>query len=814
DNLPLFTRFTAVDLATISPRISNSVTLSTLHGCPPQEIERIAKYLLQEKKLHTFIKCNPTLLGYEFTRHILDEMGYGYISFDQHHFKNDLQYGDALGMLRRLLEYAVERGLCFGVKLTNTLPVQICRAELPGEEMYLSGRALYPLSINVAARLAGDFHGALPISYCGGADAFNIEQIYHAGLRPITVATTILKPGGYSRLLQLAELLQPLPEENWRGADAEALRELAAAVPKNIYFCKEQRPAASRKIASKLPLFDCFIAPCEKGGCPLGQQIPAYLSRAAVGDEEEAFRIIAIDNALPSVTGAICNHPCQSKCTRLDYEEALHIRKIKRQVAQAAQQAYIAKLEPAPLKNAAKAVVVGAGPAGIAAALFLRRNGIAVTVLEKRLKPFGMVEYLIPSFRIDAQAMRDDFELAQKAGVEFRFGVGAPPHMDALRTGYDFVILAAGAWRESAPILEQGQELARDATVFLQESKAAGCAVPLGKRVIIIGGGDVAMDCARAALRAPSVQNVSIVYRRTREFMPAQPQEIKLALAEGADIVELAAPIRYEGKTLICEKMRLTEWDASGRRGVEGMGEYIQLPCDNVISAIGARVDSAFLSALGLKLNSRGQALLNEANESFVENVYIAGDGKAGPATVAEAIADAKRVAIDILGKLGLPHDFQPIQPPRYITALRDRKGLLIAAAAGVDEPARCLECGQICDICCEVCPNRANISVAAPGFATSSQVLHIDGLCNECGNCGVFCPHEGKPYRDKLTLFWTEEDFYNSANPGFFTSAPGRYIIRLANGAVYAQNIAGDNMPEAYAAIIRAIEERYPYYC
>ncbi|MDL2325223.1 putative selenate reductase subunit YgfK, partial [Ruminococcaceae bacterium OttesenSCG-928-A16] len=390
-NLGRFTAVTAADIAAISPQVSNSITLSTLHGCPPDEIERIAKYLLNEKKVHTFIKCNPTLLGYEFARKALDDMGYDYISFDEHHFQNDLQYPDAVAMLKRLMAYAEERNLSFGVKITNTFPVQIKRKELPGQEMYMSGRSLFPLSINVANKLAQDFDGKLPISYSGGADAFNSKEIFATGIQPITVATTILKPGGYERLHQLASMLQPMMRPEWLGINKVGLAALAANVPNQEVYRKESRPVASRKTQVPLELFDCFQAPCKNGGCPIEQQIPEYLRLVAEGKYTEAFEVIAIDNANPSVTGTLCNHACQGKCTRLDYDSPLEIRNAKLLAANAAQTEYIKNIKPAALKTDKKAVVVGAGPAGISAALFLRRNGVDVTVLEKRARPFGVV---------------------------------------------------------------------------------------------------------------------------------------------------------------------------------------------------------------------------------------------------------------------------------------------------------------------------------------------------------------------------------------------------------------------------------------
>ena len=182
--------------------ICNSVTLSTLHGCPSQEIEKIAGYLLKEKGFHTFIKCNPTLLGYEYARETLDAMGYGYVEFGDFHFRDDLQYEDAVLMLTRLMALADGLGLSFGVKITNTFPVDIRHGELPGQEMYMSGRSLYPLSISLAAKLAAEFDGKLRISYSGGADYFNIGRIYDAGIWPVTIATTVLKPGGYGRMVR------------------------------------------------------------------------------------------------------------------------------------------------------------------------------------------------------------------------------------------------------------------------------------------------------------------------------------------------------------------------------------------------------------------------------------------------------------------------------------------------------------------------------------------------------------------------------------------------------------------------------------
>ena len=188
DHVDLFENVTKEDIEAIQPEICNSATISTLHGCPPQEIERIAMHLITEKGYNTFIKCNPTLLGYEYARKTMDDMGYDYVAFGDFHFKDDLQYEDAVPMLQRLMAVCKERNLEFGVKITNTFPVDVKQNELPSEEMYMSGKSLYALSMSVAEKLAKDFDGQLRISYSGGADYFNIKGIVDSGIWPVTMA--------------------------------------------------------------------------------------------------------------------------------------------------------------------------------------------------------------------------------------------------------------------------------------------------------------------------------------------------------------------------------------------------------------------------------------------------------------------------------------------------------------------------------------------------------------------------------------------------------------------------------------------------
>jgi putative selenate reductase len=783
DHLDWFHNVSREYVERISPNICNSITLSTLHGCPPQEIERIAKYLLAKKQLHTYVKCNPTLLGYQFTRELLDKLGYDYLAFDEHHFQNDLQFHDAVPMITRLQAFAKEHRLTFGVKLSNTFPVKICRRELPGEEMYMSGRALYPLTINLAYKLAKELRGDLKISYSGGADSFNLDKIFQSGIWPITLATTLLKPGGYLRMHQMAEMIDKVSQTAaWDGLDLERLKQLADNAMREPHHRKEYRKregegeADRKELRGSLPLADCFVAPC-KEGCPIGQDIPEYIRLIGSGKYLEALELIVAKNPLPFITGTLCNHRCMAECTRLNYEQPVQIRAAKLFAAERAFDELMKKIERPNLTGNLKVAVIGAGPAGLAAAFFLGKSGIAVTVFDRKETIGGIIEHIAPDFRIARNAIAHDMELVRKMGAEFRLGVTDDLSVDTLkRQGFKYVFVAIGAWKPGVLMLDASDRKIINVLEFLEDYNKHRDGLKLGKKVAVVGAGNSAMDGARAAKRLPGVETVYVIYRRTRKEMPASVEELHLALAEGIQLKELLAPVAFTNGTLRCRQMELGAPDASGRRSPQVIpGQFVDLEIDTLIAAVGEKVETDWLIENGIGLDATGHIHVNpETNETNVADVYVGGDALRGPATIVEAIADGVQFAQTVLAKEKLqvvpPERKTLFDPEKQLSEIRAKKGILRESCQTATENSRCLECNVICNICTEVCPNRANvqIGVKSENFRCRNQVIHIDGICNECGNCATFCPYEGAPYRDKFTLYENETDFTSGENPGF----------------------------------------------
>jgi putative selenate reductase len=339
----------------------------------------------------------------------------------------------------------------------------------------------------------------LKISYSGGADAFNISRIFATGIRPITVATTILKPGGYYRLKQMVEILEPeLDNLESDRIDLDKLKALAESSVSDVNHLKEKRKVKSRKISQKLPLLDCFKAPCTVG-CPIGQDIPEYIRLVNEGRYNEAYEVIVSKNPLPFITGTICNHNCMTKCTRHDYDESVLIREMKRVAAEKGYQAFMEKIARENRETGgSKVAVIGAGPSGLAAGYFLARAGFDVTIFDKRDRAGGTVEYVIPNFRIAREAINNDVELIKAMGVKFKLGIKEDFDVNKLKEeGFKYIYIAIGAGKTSAFDIEGDSDKVLGAISFLESYNENSENIDLGKNVAVIGGGNSAMDAAR-----------------------------------------------------------------------------------------------------------------------------------------------------------------------------------------------------------------------------------------------------------------------------------------------------------------------------
>ena len=828
----------------ISPDISSSLTLSTMHGCPPKEIEAICSYIITEKKLNTFVKLNPTLLGYEKVKSILDNSGYDYIELSRDSFSHDLQFNDAVAMIKRLQNLATAHGTEFGVKLSNTLGVKNTKNALPGDEMYMSGRSLFPLTINLAEKLVNVLGDKLNISYSGGAAYFNISDILSCGIKPITLATDLLKPGGYYRFNQIAEL--SVSEEIPKKINVKKLISLAEDSLTDPLYSKNTRETSDTKIKDKLPLFDCYVAPCVVN-CPIHQDIPQYIHLVEEKKYKEAYELIITKNPLPFITGHICDHPCTLKCARCDYEEPVLIRELKRVAAENGKIPLTHQHTPVDaLKKAkpdvcrgglsnTKIAVIGAGPCGLSAAYFLAKSGLDVTVFDKNKKPGGTVQNIIPDFRLPQSAIDNDIELIKSAGVKFKLGIEgnfsidsppflkgdqeeySPPFLKGDQGGFflnnekfNYIILAIGTGKSIGLKLDGDNKNIIGAIDFLKQIKENNQNFNTGENVVIVGGGNSAMDAARAAVRTKGVKNVSIIYRRTEKQMPADREELNAAKKDGVVFKELLQPVALafagsskfinppfikgaggisnqektnsppflKGDTggftgnLKCQVMKLGEPDSSGRkRPVPVKNKFVIIKCDSLICAIGERVDEDFLKNAGAITDTDTL----ETIQTKTENIFIGGDALRGPSSVVEAIADGRSIAEKILERVGC---FDPKQQNNIACNLQYDETELINAKGVIKkaenenlnlEAKRCLACDIVCDKCVEVCPNRANVAIKVSGFEKVSQIIHIDGMCNECGNCETFCPFDGAPYKEKLTLYWSEKDFSESSSDGFF---------------------------------------------
>lgn len=765
----------------IPVRMSDSVTLSTMHGCPPGEIGKICQYLLEKRGLHTFVKCNPTLLGPERVRGILHEdLGYRDVVVPDEAFGHDLEYADAVPLLKGLQETAGNCGLEFGVKLTNTLEVENKRTVFDASEkmMYLSGRPLHAVSVNLACELAETFEGRLPMSFCSGIDCFNAPAMLAAGMQTVTSCSDLLKTGGYMRILQYLE--------NTRAAMGEApdigsfivagagaahshramaarinLRRYAEETRKDRLLRKDTFHTSRSKTSRSLGLFDCIAAPCTDQ-CPVDQEVPRYMKAVREGDFARALEVTREDNPVPAMLGRVCDHLCEPVCVRTHLDEPLAIRHIKRFIMDRETEPGAAAVGA----NGSKVAVIGAGPGGIAAALELAKAGFGVEVFEQQAYAGGMVGGAIPAYRLPAGVVEQDLARIEALGVKVHYNRAAGRDFrlpDLRRGGFEYVAVMVGAQLGKKLGLEgENAEGVMDALHFLRRARE-GRPAATGNRIGIIGAGDTAMDCARTAWRlSGGAARVSVIYRRSIDQMPADREEIACLLEEGVEVVEMAKPRqlqvrdgRLEG--LVCRRMEYRgDRDASGRKVPhEVPGSDFELPLDTLILAISQHAVLDFFDGEAVALNDRGYIAADPATfETSVPGVYAGGDVvNDGPSSIVEAAADGKAIAKSIAGSrpngavqartggfetagLLLRRSRREWRVPVAHSPLEHRKNF-DEVVQGYDEhqaraeAARCLDCDRYCSLCVGVCPNLALLTYRVDPFEARLPSLCQDDAQN-----------------------------------------------------------------------------------
>ena len=417
-------------------------------------------------------------------------------------------------------------------------------------------------------------------------------------------------------------------------------------------------------------------APC-KAACPAHIPVQGYLKLAAQGRYTEALELIKTENPFPAVCGRICNKRCEAECTRGDVDEAVAIDEVKRFIADHDMREatrFVPKMvNQIGRPYAEKIAVIGAGPAGMSCAYYLAQKGYPVTVFDRNPVPGGMLTLGIPSFRLEKDVLNAEIDILKEMGVEFRCGVevGKDVTIQQLRgEGYKGFYLAIGA-QKSAKLHIPGEELegVLGGVDFLREVNL-GNKPDIGRRCAVIGGGNVAMDVCRSAVRL-GAEETYVFYRRSEAEMPADPEEVREAMEEGVKFRFLSAPVEIIGtdgrvSAIKIEKMELGEPDERGRRKPVGTGEFEIVEIDSVIGAVGQTVDWGTLDVGALKTTKKNTAEADSLTYQTAQpDIFAGGDCYTGPKFAIDAIAAGKEAAISL-------HRY--VHPGQTLTAGRDRR--------------------------------------------------------------------------------------------------------------------------------------------
>jgi NADPH-dependent glutamate synthase beta subunit-like oxidoreductase/Pyruvate/2-oxoacid:ferredoxin oxidoreductase delta subunit len=506
------------------------------------------------------------------------------------------------------------------------------------------------------------------------------------------------------------------------------------------------------------------LPPC-RTACPARVNVQGYVSLLQRAKFKEAVELIRQDMPFPAICGRVCFSPCEDACARTNVDQAVAIRALKRLVADIEREQGKVKPTPIPKVHSEKVAVIGAGPAGLAAAYELAKLGYPVTVFEGMSEPGGMMRYCIPDFRLEKFVVANEIEYIKDLGVEIKTDAqfGKDITIDSLRKdGYDAIFIAIGT-QQGMKLNVPGEDLegAVNAVDFLR-AVALGKHVEVGEKVAVVGGGNSAIDAARTAKKL-GAEEVLILYRRSREEMPALPHEVTEAERDGVKFHFLVAPKQIIGengkvKAIECLHMRLGEPDESGRRRPVpiSFSEH-QYEVDMVIPALGQVADATSIPAELLNKESRAPSVEVDpvTLETKMAGVFAGGDIATGPASIIEAVGAGKKAAAsinlyltgqDLRSKRGenveettwvknwgyLKKKERRYEPPLEKPRLsfeEARKYLETLEQKAMFEAFRCLGCGP-----CAECLGNIELCEA-------DKAVVDENLCTGCNVCAVVCP-------------------------------------------------------------------------
>ncbi|MFO7556637.1 MAG: FAD-dependent oxidoreductase [Desulfobacterales bacterium] len=538
-----------------------------------------------------------------------------------------------------------------------------------------------------------------------------------------------------------------------------------------------------------------IAAPCQLA-CPAGVDVPSYVALVGAGRYKEALEVLREDLPLPGALSRVCVHPCEKVCRRGTMDEPISICQLKRVAFDKACEEGIPPLKETYRRYGEKIAIIGSGPAGLSAGYFLAKKGYRSTIFESKPEPGGMLRWWIPAYRLPNDILEMEINHIKALGVDIHTGVtfGKDITLESLKNqGYQAFFLGIGAHNPMQLHIPGEKDFSgvEDCLTFLYNARQGTAKV--GKRVIVIGGGNAAVDCARTALRL-DVDEVYLVYRRTRREMPAHPKEVRELKEEGTNLNFLLSPIRIHGENgrvtgLECIRNELSKPDASGRRRPLPLkGTEHMVPADTIICAIGQQVNTQSLRAVGrLKLSRRNLITVSPVTmETSVPGVFAGGDVVTGPATVVEAVASGKKAAEAIHRFLrGIPNPEYtlvplkrrqvrvmdvspeeksfPSRPDMPVMDLEDRKGgfqeveLGLSTDIATREAKRCLRCDICisCGRCIEVCRDQMSVDAIHLSYVERNAAAETDfgrpgKYCIGCGSCAVNCPTTAITMQDK----------------------------------------------------------------